>query len=267
MAAKKAQEGGPTGGHSSVTSKPTTERFLHTALNNPIVVSQPIPPGSGEGDVPANILILLDSSASMKTKLIAGDGIENPLDIVEDSDGNLIVGEKRRGFIKILTASKTVDRTFADNNRNFRGSATDTCTLDGTNNSIVKKLNDLGLATNVSGVSGDVIYGADSGTTNGKIVGINTSGECVEVITWAELGNFRPVAMEVRTIGGEDHLFASGRWWQGGWRSRFYTKNLTTGVGRNCDVDGGDLKSIVQISNDLTVNNSGSFIYYIIMPI
>ena len=42
------------------------------------------------------------------------------------------------------------------------------------------------------GVSGDVIYGADSGSNNGKIVGINTSGECIEVITYAELGGFRP---------------------------------------------------------------------------
>ena len=28
--------------------------------------TKPIPPGSGEGDVPANILILLDSSVSMR---------------------------------------------------------------------------------------------------------------------------------------------------------------------------------------------------------
>ena len=50
------------------------------------------------------------------------------LDIVEDSDGNLIVGEGNLGFIKILTADNTVDRTFAPTtanplgNRNFRGS-------------------------------------------------------------------------------------------------------------------------------------------------
>ena len=62
-----------------------------------------------------------------------------------------------------------------------------------------------------------------------KIVGINTAGECIEVITHAELGGFRPHAMEVRTIGGQDHLFASGRWWNSGWTSYFYTKNLTTG--------------------------------------
>ena len=30
------------------------------------VNAKPVPPGSGEGDVPANILILIDSSASMR---------------------------------------------------------------------------------------------------------------------------------------------------------------------------------------------------------
>ena len=236
--------------------------FLIFVALNQNAISKPIPPGSGEGDVPANILILLDSSASMKTPLIAGDGIENPTDIVEDSDGNLIVGENRRGFIKILTASKTVDRTFAGNNRNFRGSATDTCTLDGTNNSLVRSLNDLGLATNVEGVDGDVIYGADIRSNNGKIVGINTSGECIEVITHAELGGFKPQAMEVRTIGGQDHLFASGRS-VGGSQFRFYTKNLSTGDTSICGSDyGGNLGGSIKGSHDLTVDNSGSYIYY-----
>ena len=231
---------------------------------NQNAISKPIPPGSGEGDVPANILILLDSSASMKRKIIAGDGIENPTDIIELTDGNIIIGEGNFGFVKINTTDKTVDTSFADNNRNFRGSATDTCTLDGTNNSIVRSLNDLGLATNVLGVTGDVIYGADSNSTNGKIVGINTSGECIEVITHAELGNFRPRAMEIRTIGGQDHLFASGKWWDGGWRSRFYTKNLTTGDEETCGSDyGGNLKSAIKSSTDLTVDNSGNYIYWI----
>ena len=122
----------------------------------------------------------------------------------------------------------------------------------------------MGLATNVLGVTGDVIYGADSNSTNGKIVGINTSGECIEVITHAELGGFRPRAMEIRTIGGQDHLFASGRWWDGGWRSRFYTKNLTTGHSSTCGSDyGGDLGWDIRVDTDLTVDNSGDFLYYI----
>ena len=43
--------------------------FFLLILLNQNVFSKPIPPGSGEGDVPANILILLDSSASMLAEL------------------------------------------------------------------------------------------------------------------------------------------------------------------------------------------------------
>ena len=238
--------------------------FIVLVVLNQNAISKPLPPGSGPGDVPANILILLDSSASMNRKLSSGSGIDNPNDIVEDSAGNLIVGEGNLGFVKILTADNTVDRTFAAGNRNFRGSATDTCTLDGTNNSIVKTINNLGLATNVKGVSGDVIYGADLDSNNGKIVGINTSGKCIEVITYAELGGFRPMAMEVRTINGNDHLFASGRWWGGNdWRKYFYTKNLTTGDSLTCGSNyGGSLGTVIQSGIRLTVDNSGGFVYY-----
>ena len=96
--------------------------FFLLILLNQNVVSKPIPPGSGEGDVPANILILLDSSASMRTKIIDGDGIENPGDVVEIADGNLIIGEGRLGFAKILTGDKAIDSSFANDKRNFRGS-------------------------------------------------------------------------------------------------------------------------------------------------
>ena len=159
---------------------------------NQNAISKAIPPGSGEGDVPANILILLDSSASMKRKIITGDGIENPSDVVELSDGNIIIGEGNLGFAKINTTDKTVDNTFSNNNRNFRGLHNDSCTVNGTGtttDSRVKFLNDLGLATNVENITGDVIYGADKTSNGGKIVGINTSGECVEVIDYADLGS------------------------------------------------------------------------------
>ena len=235
---------------------------------NQNAISKPIPPGSGEGDVPANILILLDSSASMKRKIITGDGIENPSDIVELSDGNVIIAEGNLGFAKINTTDKTVDNSFSNDNRNFRGLWNDSCTVNGagtTTDSRVKNLNDLGLATNVLNVTGDVIYGADGVSQGGKIVGINTSGECVEVINYADLGSFKPYAMEVRTIGGEDHLFASGKGKHGGsWKNRFYTKNLTTNESTTCDSDyGGNLGSYINRGYDLTVDRQGNHIYYI----
>ena len=62
---------------------------------NQSVLAKPVPPGSGEGDVPANILILLDNSKSMKSNKI-GLG-------VEDIRGTTIVGSGN----KILSSSST----------------------------------------------------------------------------------------------------------------------------------------------------------------
>ncbi len=246
--------------------------FIVLIALNQNAISKPLPPGSGTGDVPANILILIDSSASMNRKLTAGSGIENPTDIVEDSDGNLIVGEGNFGFIKILTADNTVDRTFApttdhpSGNRNFRGYGNKDECLDGSKNFSIRNIHNLGLATNVLGVSGDVIYGNDQKSSQGLIVGINTSGECIEVIDRGDLG-FRPYAMEVRTINSKDHLFASGRLFHDGsdsWRRHFYTKNLTTGDSLRCSNNiGGNLGNDIENSYRLTVDNSGSYVYYI----
>ena len=51
--------------------------------------AKPLPPGSGEGDVPANILILLDSSDSMRRTL--GDGIPAISSFTIDGNGNRVL--------------------------------------------------------------------------------------------------------------------------------------------------------------------------------
>ena len=64
--------------------------LLILVLNfNQLTYAKPLPPGSGEGDVPANILILLDSSKSMKNKI--GDSIPDQHSITIDGDGNRVL--------------------------------------------------------------------------------------------------------------------------------------------------------------------------------
>ena len=64
--------------------------------------SKPIPPGSGQGDVPANILFLLDSSNSMVTDITDEQSkLGTIIDLVELSDGNLIVATKHYGIVKV----------------------------------------------------------------------------------------------------------------------------------------------------------------------
>ena len=68
--------------------------------------TKPIPPGSGKGDVPANILILLDSSVSMRNIASGGMGTYGVDWAVELSDGNIIFAENGRGFSKIIAIGK-----------------------------------------------------------------------------------------------------------------------------------------------------------------
>ncbi len=66
---------------------------------NQVGFSKPLPPGSGSGDVPANILFLLDSSASMNRQI--GAGIPHISSITIDGDGNKILTsvDRRTGGI------------------------------------------------------------------------------------------------------------------------------------------------------------------------
>ena len=64
--------------------------------------SKPIPPGSGAGDVPANILFLLDNSASMDDTITADNqAVGQANDVVELSDGNLIIATTTYGIVKV----------------------------------------------------------------------------------------------------------------------------------------------------------------------
>ena len=51
---------------------------------NQNALSKSLPPGSGTGDVKANILILLDTSASMNGNPFGGAAIYNPNDLLRD---------------------------------------------------------------------------------------------------------------------------------------------------------------------------------------
>ena len=73
---------------------------------NQSVLAKPVPPGSGEGDVPANILILLDNSKSMKSNKI-GLGVEDIRGATIDGSGNKILSSSstHRGGLYLFDAA------------------------------------------------------------------------------------------------------------------------------------------------------------------
>ena len=59
------------------------------------VQAKPVPPGSGEGDVPANILFLIDSSASMSRRISNRDAVFGMTNAIYDSSGAILGGQIR----------------------------------------------------------------------------------------------------------------------------------------------------------------------------
>ena len=81
-----------------------------------------IPPGSGIGDVPANVLILLDKSGSMSARMTSGNGFMYPYSVTTDSSGDVYGGQYHTYGIKKLTyATGAVDSNFGSSGI-YRGS-------------------------------------------------------------------------------------------------------------------------------------------------
>ena len=72
--------------------------FLFFVLNNN-VFSKALPPGSGAGDVPVNILLLLDSSESMSSNPFGGDALSKIGDVILLDSGDVLVGQWNGGGI------------------------------------------------------------------------------------------------------------------------------------------------------------------------
>ena len=80
--------------------------------------SKPVPPGAGEGDVAANILFLVDSSASMAA-WIGNDGLDSVPNAVYDSAGRIIVTQSRGNGVIRYTYNNDADVQAYERDRSF----------------------------------------------------------------------------------------------------------------------------------------------------
>ena len=73
--------------------------FLFTFALSENLFAKALPPGTGQGDVPANVLILLDKSGSMGWRMGGGTtGMKYPYDAAADSNGDILVSQYNRGW-------------------------------------------------------------------------------------------------------------------------------------------------------------------------
>ena len=94
--------------------------------------SKGLPPGTGVGDLPVNILILLDTSQSMEQKPLKGEGIDPPnsLAIIDNA---VLVGESP-GVEKYIVETKVKDKDFHGGEKVYVGSNEETCQIGGETN-------------------------------------------------------------------------------------------------------------------------------------
>ena len=91
------------------------------------VQAKPVPPGSGEGDVPANILFLIDSSASMSRRLSNRDAIRDVPNAIYDSNGDILVSQRTTLGVVKFNADGTRNREYNNNRTRFTGENPHTC--------------------------------------------------------------------------------------------------------------------------------------------
>ena len=167
------------------------------------IMAKDPPPGSGSGDVPVNVLFLLDNSLSMRRQIIPGDGMWAPWDLVETDNGDMIISQvSRRGLTKINYTTELRDTNFGRNGW-FRGSRRDAnC---GNQDTRIRNAYQIGIdRVDTDDVTDDRIYVAD--WRSAKIVILNVDGECIDVIR----PGFRPINITVRSYDGQAYLIAGG---------------------------------------------------------
>ena len=87
------------------------------------VFAKALPPGSGQGDVPANILILLDKSGSMGARMSSGSTVYYPEAMAFDSSGDIYISQYYTyGIKKFSYSNNTLDVNFGSSGT-YRGTS------------------------------------------------------------------------------------------------------------------------------------------------
>ena len=234
--------------------------FLLITPHN-VSYSKPVPPGAGDGDVAANILFLVDSSASMQS-WIGSDGLGSVPKAVYDSDGKILINQNGRravGIVRYTSAgerdtdftpiritpsagcSNVYDTTRSTANRNVRRNA-------GLN--FVEGFSGLNITNqnmfffiNRERADRDMVFGFTEDGTN-----------CLFALR-AESSRARILDIDIKKIGDIHYMFVAGSWRRGGF---FKTCNLSTMACTNEEFRGNTiLRNVKRIS----VNNEGTFVY------
>ena len=208
-----------------------TSSFFIYLITVSTVFGKALPPGSGVGDVPANVLILLDKSGSMGWRMSGGvNSLFQPHDTAVDSNGDLYVAQGRSGGVKKVTyTSAEVDKSWGVN-----GVAVKNTTCRPRNLYSIE-------------IHNNVIYALSYSTRN--VIKYNLSdGSCIGTIS---VGGY-PIGMGKYNIGGTTYIGVST--WTG-----YAAINTSTGSSQNCSVNVNLRRSYLIAGSDAQTNFIYSF--------
>ena len=226
--------------------------LLFALLITSNVHSKPIPPGAGSGDVAANILFLVDSSASMG-RWIGDDGLFQATGVSSDQAGNIYIGQNNRASqsaIMRYTSAGEVDNTFS----RFR-SVPNNCFDRLETNRGIRRNN---LRANAITTAEEIVFmNVRDRRMNNQLYGFSTDGSTCRIAVGAP-GNAVIHDFDVKIINNTTFVFMSGRV---GRRVGFFkTCNLNT---RACRTQTWrDRNHITRTSHRISINSDASSIYF-----
>ena len=234
--------------------------FLLINSNN-ISYSKPVPPGAGDGDVAANILFLVDSSASMQS-WIGTDGLGAAPKAVYDSNGNILINQSGRravGIVRYTSAGKR-DTDFTP----IRVTPAAGCTnvYDSTRSTVSRNVRRNRGLRFIEGFSGQNITNKNMFFFNSlerhdrdMVFGFTEDGsECLFALR-AQSQRARVHDIDIKQIGGTYYMFMGGPWRRGGF---FKVCNLSTMACTNQEFRG---RNTLRTIGRLSVNNEGTMVY------
>ncbi len=142
------------------------------------------PPGSGAADVPANILLMMDTSGSMEEIITSGDS-EYPVDLTFDSNGNIFIA-KNYDYVEEYDSAGQFVRTWGgetNSSQNGKFDLTYAIDVDTSNNVYVsdynngriQKFDNEGVYLQKFTLASDPSYGV-AVDNSGNVYGVNGSG-------------------------------------------------------------------------------------------
>ena len=169
--------------------------------------AKPVPPGAGEGDVPANILFLVDSSASMG-RWIGTDGLGQSTGVALDSQDRILIGQNARraiGGLLRYNTDGTRDRTFNIRRIPNAGCGTEVDSTRGIARQNLRKVSTVKFIQNLNGAN-TIFVNSRINRTRNYIFGFTENGRTCRYAIAGPAGS-RVNDFDIKVIGGTPYLF------------------------------------------------------------